>query len=201
MAAQMYPVVGRYGMVPAGNVGYGPAKGMQVRQGGSAIGGNFVQRAPPQSTSARSPMGFAAPAPDVQYGYWHDRGEVQLQAPMQQALAPTQMRLGPDVLAKVKEHLEQNNQHVVCLAPNHAAARLLPDGDTIHHSAGKFALRGSFKGCILLDEISMCGLGLLAALDQLRLNGTKICTLRDWRVASTPGKQFLAWIPCLHHRF
>jgi hypothetical protein len=57
---------------------------------------------------------------------------------------------------------------------------LLPDGDTIHHFVGKHALRGSFKGWILLDEISMCSLGVLAALDQLRLNGTKICTFGDW---------------------
>ena len=41
-------------------------------------------------------------------------------------------------------------------------------------------MRGSFKGWILLDEVSMCCLPLLAALDQLRLNGTMICTFGDW---------------------
>ena len=69
---------------------------------------------------------------------------------------------------------------MVCLAPTHAAARLLPDGDTVHHFVGKYAMKGSFKGWILLDEISMCCLPLLAALDQLRLNGTKIATFGDW---------------------
>ena len=85
------------------------------------------------------------------------------------------------VLAKVKEQLEELNQKVVCLAPTHAAARLLPSGDTIHHFVSKYAMRGAFKGWILLDEVSMCGLGLLAALDQLRMNGTKICTFGDWQ--------------------
>ena len=36
------------------------------------------------------------------------------------------------ILAKVKERLEELNQKVVCLAPTHAASRLLPDGDTVH---------------------------------------------------------------------
>ena len=84
------------------------------------------------------------------------------------------------VLGRIKECLEALGQNVVCLAPTHAAARLLPGGDTIHHFVGRFAMRGAFKGWILLDEISMCGLGLLAALDQLRLNGTKICSFGDW---------------------
>jgi len=85
------------------------------------------------------------------------------------------------ILARVKECLEGLGHNIACLAPTHSAARLLPGGDTIHHFVGKFAMRGAFKGWILLDEISMCGLGLLAALDQLRLNGTKICTFGDWR--------------------
>lgn len=84
------------------------------------------------------------------------------------------------VLGKVKERLEELNQKVVCLAPTHAAARLLPDGDTVHHFVGKYAMQGAYKGWIVCDEVSMCGLGLLAALDQLRMNGTKICTFGDW---------------------
>jgi hypothetical protein len=84
------------------------------------------------------------------------------------------------ILAKVREELLAQGERVVCLAPTHAAARLLPDGDTVHHFVGKFAMKGSFKGWILLDEVSMCCLPLLAALDQLRLNGTKICTFGDW---------------------
>ena len=70
---------------------------------------------------------------------------------------------------------------MVCLAPTHAAARLLPgEGDTIHHFVGKYAMQGAYKGWILLDEISMCCLPLLAALDQLRLGDCKICTFGDW---------------------
>lgn len=84
------------------------------------------------------------------------------------------------ILSKVQERLQELNQNVVCLAPTHAAARLIPEGDTVHHFVGKYAMRGVFKGWILLDEISVCGLGLLAALDQLRMNGTKICTFGDW---------------------
>ena len=44
------------------------------------------------------------------------------------------------VLAKVKEMLEELNHSCVCLAPTHAAARLLPDGDTIHHFVGRYAI-------------------------------------------------------------
>ena len=41
-------------------------------------------------------------------------------------------------------------------------------------------MRGSFTGWILLDEVSMCVLPVLAALDQLRLGQCKICTFGDW---------------------
>lgn len=84
------------------------------------------------------------------------------------------------ILAKVREELLANGERVACLAPTHAVARLLPDGDTMHHFVGKFAMKDSFKGWILLDEISMCCLPLLTALDQLRLGGTKICSFGDW---------------------
>ena len=79
----------------------------------------------------------------------------------------------------MREALEQAGERVVCLAPTHCAARLI-DGTTVHNFVGRFAMRGSFKGWVLLDEVSMCGVGLIAALDQLRLNGTKICTFGDW---------------------
>jgi len=84
------------------------------------------------------------------------------------------------ILAKVREELLAQGENVVCLAPTHAAARQLPDADTVHHFCGKYAMQGAYKGWILLDEISMCGLGLLSCLDQLRLNGTKIATFGDW---------------------
>ena len=85
------------------------------------------------------------------------------------------------ILAKVRDLLLEQGENVVCLAPTHAAARLLPgEGDTIHHFVGKYAMQGAFKGWILLDEISMCCLPLLAALDQLRLGECKICTFGDW---------------------
>ena len=84
------------------------------------------------------------------------------------------------ILEKVKEHLESLGKKVICLAPTHPGARLIPDGDTIHHFVGKFAVHGTFKGWILLDEVSMCCLPLFAALDQLRLGGTKIATFGDF---------------------
>ena len=83
-------------------------------------------------------------------------------------------------MPKVKERLEELDQKVVCLAPTHCAARLLPDGDTVHHFVGRWALTGAYQGWILLDEISMCGLGLLSVLDNLKQNGTKIVTFGDW---------------------
>ncbi len=84
------------------------------------------------------------------------------------------------ILAKVREELLAQGEKVVCLAPTHAAARQLPDGDTVHHFVGKYAMRGTYKGWLLLDEVSMCCLPLLAVLDQLRLCGTKIATFGDW---------------------
>ena len=84
------------------------------------------------------------------------------------------------ILLKVKEELLARGLNVVCLAPTHAAARQLEEADTIHHFVGKYAMTGNFSGWILVDEISMCCLPLLAALDQLRLNGTKICCFGDW---------------------
>ena len=41
-------------------------------------------------------------------------------------------------------------------------------------------MKGTYQGWILLDEVSMVVLPLLAALDQLRLGGSKICTFGDW---------------------
>ena len=61
------------------------------------------------------------------------------------------------ILANVREELLAQGENVVCLAPTHAAARQLPDGDTVHHFVGKYAMQGAYKGWILLDEISMCG--------------------------------------------
>lgn len=84
------------------------------------------------------------------------------------------------ILAKVREDLLARGEHVVCLAPTHAAARQLPDGDTIHHFVGKYAIRGTYRGWILLDEVSMCVLPVLVALDQLRLGGTRIACFGDW---------------------
>ena len=84
------------------------------------------------------------------------------------------------IVAKVKEALEEKGEKCTCLAPTHAAARLLPDGMTVHHFVGKYAMQGAYKGWILLDEVSMCCVPLLAALDQLRLAGVKICTFGDW---------------------
>ena len=82
-------------------------------------------------------------------------------------------------VGRVREALEEAGERVVCLAPTHCAARLI-DGTTVHNFVGRYAMQGSFKGTILCDEISMCCLPLLAALDQLRLNGTKIATFGDW---------------------
>ena len=84
------------------------------------------------------------------------------------------------ILAKVREDLLARGERVVCLAPTHAAARQLPEADTIHHFLSKYAMRGSFTGWVLLDEVSMCVLPVLAALDQLRLGQCKICTFGDW---------------------
>ena len=68
------------------------------------------------------------------------------------------------VVQRVKEELEAQGERVVALAPTHAAARLI-DGTTVHNFIGRFAMQGSFKGWILLEEVSMTCLPLLAALD------------------------------------
>ena len=81
---------------------------------------------------------------------------------------------------------------IVCLAPTHQAASLLPDGDTIHHFIGKFAMKGAFKGYILLDEVSMVCLPLFAALDHLRLLDTKILSFGDWDQLS-PHPESNSW--------
>ena len=56
------------------------------------------------------------------------------------------------ILAKVREEVLAQSENVVCLAPTHAAARQLPDADTVHHFCGKRAMQGAYKGWKLLDE-------------------------------------------------
>jgi hypothetical protein len=52
-------------------------------------------------------------------------------------------------------------------------------------------MRGSYVGGWLLgDEISMCVLPVVAALDQLRLGGTKICTFGDWEQLPPVGNSW-----------
>ena len=99
------------------------------------------------------------------------------------------------VLGKVKEALGELGGRVVCLAPTYAAARLLPDGDTVHQLVGTYAMKGSFQGWILLDEISMCCLPPLAALDQLRLGGAKIATFGDF-LQLPPHPESNSWRGC-----
>ena len=50
------------------------------------------------------------------------------------------------ILAKVREELLANGHRVVCLAPTHAAARQMPDSDTVHHFVGKFAMKVPLVG-------------------------------------------------------
>lgn len=76
-------------------------------------------------------------------------------------------------------------ERVVRLAPTHAAATQLPEADTIcncqkHDFVSKYAMRGSSARWTLLDEVSMCVVPVLAALDQLRLDECRICTFGDW---------------------
>ena len=80
--------------------------------------------------------------------------------------------LGPPRVGKTRTN--------VCLALTHCAAQLLPDRHAAHYFHARLEMRESFKGWILLDEISMIPLPVLAAFDQLRQNGTKICTFGDW---------------------
>ena len=89
------------------------------------------------------------------------------------------------VLSQVHKLLIEKNETVICLGPTHCSAQLLPDGHTAHYFLCRFGMRGHYKGWILLDEISMLPLPLLAAFDQLRKNGTKICTFGDWHQFSS----------------
>ncbi len=84
------------------------------------------------------------------------------------------------VLSQVYDSLTEAGERVICLGPTHCSAQLLPDGHTAHYFLCRFGMKEQFKGWILLDEISMLPLPLLAAFDQLRMNGTKICIFGDW---------------------
>ena len=85
------------------------------------------------------------------------------------------------VLNTVFAALQKLGETVVCLAPTHCANQLLPPGNTCHYFLARFGMRGNVKGWISLDEISMMPLPILAAFDQFRQNGTKICTFGDWQ--------------------
>ena len=68
------------------------------------------------------------------------------------------------------KQVEEASVECRMLAPAHAAARLI-QGGTIHTSVARHA--ASTQGTILIDGLSMVQLPLLAALDQLRIDGKR----------------------------
>ena len=80
------------------------------------------------------------------------------------------------VLTQLASELEKQGHNVakICLA--HVASSHI-GGQTAHAFCLKRCLHGSFKGIVLIDEISMVPLPLLASLEQLRRNCTFLSAL------------------------
>ena len=82
-------------------------------------------------------------------------------------------------LKKIEETLVEQGHQVQKLSLSHAAARNIK-GETTHSFIARHVMHGTFKGVILLDEISNQVLPLLAALDITRLGGSRIVCVGDF---------------------
>ena len=86
-----------------------------------------------------------------------------------------------EVLKRIATALQERGDTLQALAPTHAAARLLPDGSTVHHFVARNST--SHKACaatLLIDEVSMLSAGLVAAIDHLRMGGARCICFGDW---------------------
>ena len=84
-----------------------------------------------------------------------------------------------ECLKKVEAVLVAQGHQVKKLSLAHVAARIV-EGDTVHSFLARHVLNGTYKGVILLDEISNEVLPLLAVLDIARLGGARIITFGDF---------------------
>ena len=82
-------------------------------------------------------------------------------------------------LRRIEETLLEPGHQVQKLSLSHAAARNI-EGETTHSFIARHVMHGTFKGVILLDEISSQVLPLLAALDITRLSGCRIMCFGDF---------------------
>jgi len=113
------------------------------------------------------------------------------------------------VLRAVQQALEQSGVRCQAICLTHTGARNIgPAACTAHSFVMKHVLHGTFGGgAVLVDEISFISLDLLAALEHLRLKGTRILCFGDfdqlppvsnrWRGQNVPPDVFrnsrLSW--------
>ena len=84
-----------------------------------------------------------------------------------------------ECLKKIAATLEAQGHRVAKISLAHVAARII-EGSTVHSFLARMVLNGTFKGVVLLDEISNEVLPLLAALDIARLGGARIICFGDF---------------------
>jgi hypothetical protein len=93
------------------------------------------------------------------------------------------------MLRQIREALEKDGQNVRVAAPTNKAARLV-DGITLHNFVSRYCRNGSFRGVLLIDEISMLHLGLISSCDHLRLGDCRIICLGDWAQLPVVGNSW-----------
>jgi len=93
------------------------------------------------------------------------------------------------MLRQIREALEKDGQNVRVAAPTNKAARLV-DGITLHNFVSIYCRNGSFRGVLLIDEISMLHLGLISSCDHLRLGDCRIICLGDWAQLPVVGNSW-----------
>ena len=86
-----------------------------------------------------------------------------------------------EVLKKIEEALQQEDIRCKKICLTHCGSRNLGSGGVTAHSfVHRNVLYGTFKGVVLIDEISFMSLDLLAALEHLRLNGARLICFGDF---------------------
>jgi ATP-dependent exoDNAse (exonuclease V) alpha subunit len=85
------------------------------------------------------------------------------------------------ILKELHKALTEAGHTVAVIAPTHVAVRNLkiPGAGTIHCFCHRHVLNGSFKGYVLIDEISQVSVQLAVCLESLSLSGCKIICFGD----------------------
>ena len=87
------------------------------------------------------------------------------------------------VLLAVEAALKEQGQKVAKISLTHVATRNLgPGASTAHNFVIRHILNGTYQGhVVLIDEIGFMSLDLLACLEGLRQQGTRLICFGDWR--------------------